>query len=305
MGGGKGGADFDPKGKSDNEIRKFCYAFMAELSRHIGQDTDVPAGDIGVGGREVAYLFGAYKKIKNEFSGILTGKGATFGGSHIRPEATGYGLIYYVEQMLTAHPTLKSFEGARVLISGSGNVAQYAALKVISLGAVVLSLSDSHGALIAKDEAKGFTPDDISNIATLKLKRQALTSFDAGEKFAWHEGARPWTLVKADIALPCATQNEVSGEEAEALVKAGTRLVAEGSNMGCTLEAIAAFEESRKAGGPGATWYAPGSTCPLSFSCLRIPLIDRKSHRGLQLWWCSSLWSRDGAKLGTFDMGPS
>lgn len=270
MGGGKGGSDFDPKGKSDNEIRKFCYAFMSELSRHIGADTDVPAGDIGVGGREVAYLFGAYKKIKNEFVGILTGKGLSFGGSHIRPEATGYGLIYYVAKMLEKLPSSSpihtaeagsdsGFKGARVLVSGAGNVAQYAALKLIELGATVLSLSDSTGALIATNE-KGFTPADIHAIASLKLKHQSLTSFvqsAASGAFSWHDGARPWALVEnVDIALPCATQNEVSGEEAEALVKSGAKIVAEGSNMGCTLEAIEVFEKARS--GDGKIWYAPG-----------------------------------------------
>ncbi|KAF8336579.1 NADP-specific glutamate dehydrogenase [Cantharellus anzutake] len=262
MGGGKGGSDFDPKGKSDNEIRKFCYAFMGELSRHIGQDTDVPAGDIGVGGREVAYLFGAYKKIRNEWSGILTGKGGDFGGSYIRPEATGYGLIYYVAKMLETQKELASFKGARVLVSGSGNVAQYAALKLIELGAIVLSLSDSTGALIARNEHEGFTTRDIEQIAEIKLKHQSLTSFNiqanANEsRFVWHAGARPWTLVQnVDIALPCATQNEVSGEEATALIASGTKLVAEGSNMGCTLEAIEVFEVGRRTG--KGIWYAPG-----------------------------------------------
>jgi len=273
MGGGKGGSDFNPKGRSDNEIRKFCYAFMGELSRHIGHDTDVPAGDIGVGGREVGYLFGAYKKIRNEFTGILTGKGASFGGSYIRPEATGYGLIYYVNKMLDALPTSHpsstlhetKFKGARVLISGSGNVAQYAALKLIELGSVVLSLSDSAGALIAKEESKGFTADDVHTIAALKIKHKSLTSFVQAEgneaRFEWHAGARPWALGpsgKVDIALPCATQNEVSGEEAEALLKSGVRIVAEGSNMGCTLEAIAVFEKSRKSGEEHFIWYGPG-----------------------------------------------
>jgi len=261
MGGGKGGSDFDPKGKSDNEIRRFCYAFMAELSRHIGSNTDVPAGDIGVGGREVAYLFGAYKKIRNEFTGILTGKGGNWGGSYIRPEATGYGLVYYVEHMLSKAPTPSSFENAKVLISGSGNVAQYAALKVLELGGNVMSLSDSKGALIAVDN-KGFTKDDIKAIAQIKLNRAYLTDFvSTAEKgrFEYYEGKRPWALVKsANIALPSATQNEVSGEEAKALVAAGVKFVAEGSNMGCTQEAIDVFESTRKAGGDGWIWYAPG-----------------------------------------------
>ncbi|KAG8966850.1 hypothetical protein FRC03_011264 [Tulasnella sp. 419] len=262
MGGGKGGSDFDPKGKSDNEIRKFCYAFMAELSRHIGSDTDVPAGDIGVGGREVAFMFGAYKKARNEFTGILTGKGLSFGGSNIRPEATGYGLVYYVEHMLQNLATPSNFNGLRVLISGSGNVAQYAALKVIELGGNVLSLSDSRGALIARD-TKGFTVDDISAIANIKLARGYLTDFvqtgDANNRFEYHEGKRPWTLVdRADIALPSATQNEVSEDEARALINAGVRIVAEGSNMGCTQEAIDVFEQNRASKGAEGIWYAPG-----------------------------------------------
>ncbi|CAE6400042.1 unnamed protein product [Rhizoctonia solani] len=259
MGGGKGGSDFDPKGKSDSEIRRFCYAFMAELSRHIGSDTDVPAGDIGVGGREVAYLYGAYKKIRNESTGVLTGKGATWGGSFIRPEATGYGLIYYVEHMLAKAPTPSSFKDAKVLISGSGNVAQYAALKVLELGGNVLTLSDSKGALVAVD-GKGFTAEDIAAIAQIKLNRAYLTDFVAtAEKgrFEYHEGKRPWTLVEsADIALPSATQNEVSGEEAKALLASGVKFVAEGSNMGCTQEAIDVFEAAREA--DNWVWYAPG-----------------------------------------------
>jgi glutamate dehydrogenase (NADP+) len=266
MGGGKGGADFDPKGKSDNEIRKFCTEFMRELSRHIGPDTDVPAGDIGVGGREIGYLFGAYKKYRNAFEGVLTGKGLDWGGSLIRPEATGYGLVYYVSHMVHyASNGLESFKGKTVAISGSGNVAQYAALKAIELGATVVSLSDSKGALIAKD-SKGVTPELISQIADLKLKRKSLTDLhsakgDLASKFDYHPGARPWThFPKLDIALPCATQNEVSGDEAKALVKAGVKFVAEGSNMGCTKEAIDVFEESRMSSTSTTkgVWYGPG-----------------------------------------------
>jgi glutamate dehydrogenase (NADP+) len=247
MGGGKGGADFDPKGKSDNEIRKFCVSFMKELSRHIGPDTDVPAGDIGVGGREIGYLFGAYKQARNAFQGVLTGKGLDWGGSLIRPEATGYGLVYYVNHMIHyASNGLESFKGKTVAISGSGNVAQYAALKVIELGGKVVSLSDSKGALIAKDPEKGVTKELIAQIADLKLKRKALTDLSSYDKFKYIPGARPWAhFSKLDVALPCATQNEVSGEEAKALVKAGVKFVAEGSNMGCTKEAIDVFEESR------------------------------------------------------------
>ncbi|GMK55703.1 hypothetical protein CspeluHIS016_0207590 [Cutaneotrichosporon spelunceum] len=262
MGGGKGGSDFDPKGKSDNEIRRFCYAFMLELSRHIGADTDIPAGDIGTGGREIGFMFGAYKKYQNEFAGILTGKGDDWGGSFIRPEATGYGLVYYVTEMLRDLDNT-DWVGKRVLISGSGNVAQFAALKVIELGGNVLSFSDSTGALVATDD-QGFTPADIAAIADIKLRRQALTAFQHDGRFEWHEGKRPWTLFEsADVALPAATQNEVSEDEAKALVAAGVRYVAEGSNMGCTQEAIDVFEATRKqctseGDTAGVTWYAPG-----------------------------------------------
>ncbi|KAF4958194.1 hypothetical protein FGADI_2566 [Fusarium gaditjirri] len=257
MGGGKGGADFDPKGKSDAEIRRFCQAFMTELSKHIGGETDVPAGDIGVGGREIGYLFGAYRKLRNRWEGVLTGKGLSWGGSLIRPEATGYGLVYYVEYMLK-HANRGTFEGKRVALSGSGNVAQYAALKVIELGGSVVSLSDSKGALVAKD-GSSFTPEQIHNIAALKIKHQALTTFEHDGQFTWIEGARPWVHVgKVDIALPSATQNEVSKEEAQALVDAGAFIVAEGSNMGCTAEAIDVFEAHRKEKGAEALWYAPG-----------------------------------------------
>jgi len=258
MGGGKGGSDFDPKGKSDCEIRRFCYAFMSELQRHIGADTDVPAGDIGTGAREVAFMFGAYKKLRNEFVGVLTGKGLHWGGSHIRPEATGYGLIYYVLHMIEkAYPAHSlSHKSTLVAISGSGNVAQYTALKVIELGATVLSLSDSKGSLIAPEG--GFTKDLVLKIGELKLKGGSLESLSE-EGYTYHAGKRPWTLLpEVHIALPGATQNEVSGEEAEALIKAGVKIVAEGSNMGCTVEAIEVFEASRKKGGPNAVWYAPG-----------------------------------------------
>ncbi|KAH7152373.1 Glutamate/Leucine/Phenylalanine/Valine dehydrogenase-domain-containing protein [Dactylonectria estremocensis] len=257
MGGGKGGADFDPKGKSDAEIRRFCQAFMKELSRHIGGETDVPAGDIGVGGREIGYLFGAYRTIRNRWEGVLTGKGLTWGGSLIRPEATGYGLVYYVAHMLE-HAGRGTFEGKRVAISGSGNVAQYAALKVIELGGTVVSLSDSKGALVAGDSAS-FTPEHIATIADIKINRKALTDFKHDGQFTYLEGARPWIHVgKVDIALPSATQNEVSKEEAEALVAAGAFIVAEGSNMGCTQDAIDVFEAERKEKGAQSLWYAPG-----------------------------------------------
>ncbi|KIK04799.1 hypothetical protein K443DRAFT_675579 [Laccaria amethystina LaAM-08-1] len=257
IGGGKGGSDFNPKGKSDGEIRRFCTAFMSELFRHIGKDTDVPAGDIGTGAREIGFLFGAYKKLQNEFVGMLTGKGLSWGGSFIRPEATGYGLIYYVEHMIAKACPEHSLTKPETLvaISGSGNVAQFTALKVIELGATVLSLSDSKGSLIAE---KGYTKEFIKEIAQLKLKGGALESLAQTEGYTYHAGKRPWSLIPViHIALPGATQNEVSKTEAEDLIKAGVRIVAEGSNMGCTEDAIAVFEASRKTGANGV-WYAPG-----------------------------------------------
>eukprot|EP00123_Amoebidium_parasiticum_P014380 comp22470_c0_seq1/m.33853 comp22470_c0_seq1/g.33853 ORF comp22470_c0_seq1/g.33853 comp22470_c0_seq1/m.33853 type:complete len:456 (-) comp22470_c0_seq1:505-1872(-) len=253
MGGGKGGSDFEPHGRSDAEIRRFCVSFMTELQRHIGPDTDVPAGDIGVGGREVAYMFGQYRRLRNEFTGVLTGKGLAFGGSLIRPEATGFGLAYYVSHMLEHRG--ETWTGLRTLISGSGNVAQYAALKVHELGGIVLSLSDSKGAIIATNEKEGVQPSDVDAIGALKLRHGTLQEFAAlhPDRFTYHAGARPWTLVKAvDVALPCATQNEVSADEAKALLAAGCRYVAEGSNMGSTPEAIDLFEAAENC------WYAPG-----------------------------------------------
>ncbi|GAA5896970.1 glutamate dehydrogenase [Sporobolomyces salmoneus] len=257
MGGGKGGSDFDPKGRSDNEIRRFCVSFMRELSRHIGADTDVPAGDIGVGGREVGFLFGAYKSFRNEFAGILTGKGFDFGGSKIRPEATGYGAVYYLEEMIKA-ASGEDFKGKKTLISGSGNVAQYAALKVIELGGVVLSLSDSKGALVSEGD-EGLTSEFIEKVAELKLKGGYLKDLSAPSGFKYHEGARPWTLVKkVDVAIPSATQNEINGDEAKAMVAAGLRYIAEGANMPSTQEAIDVFEGERKKGSDKAVWYGPG-----------------------------------------------
>ena len=273
IGGGKGGADFDPKGKSDNEIRKFCVSFMRELGKHIGADTDIPAGDIGVSPREIGWLFGAYKAQTKLWEGVLTGKGGSWGGSLIRPEATGYGLVYvrfrpnfensdlqiylqYVEHMIKyASGGKESFKGKHVAISGSGNVAQYAALKAIELGATIISLSDSKGTIIASE---GVSPDDVGVIAKLKVNRKQLSEMKKNN-FKYIEGVRPWTHVgKVDVALPCATQNEVSGEEAEALIKAGVKFIAEGSNMGCSADAIDVFENHRKTKKGDAIWYAPG-----------------------------------------------
>ncbi|EIF45952.1 nadp-specific glutamate dehydrogenase [Brettanomyces bruxellensis AWRI1499] len=265
MGGGKGGSDFNPKGKSDAEIRRFCVAFMRQLARYIGQFTDVPAGDIGTGGREIGFMFGAYKQMRNQWEGVLTGKGLSWGGSLIRPEATGYGLDYYVEKMIEKATNGKeSFKGKRVAISGAGNVAQYAALKAIDLGATVVSLSDSKGAIIAQN---GITPQQVLDIQAAKLHFKSLKdiiiSADSfqGHKIQYLPGARPWTNVGAvDIALPCATQNEVSEDEAKALVAAGCKFIAEGSNMGCTREAIDVFEAERKNAKTlgSSIWYAPG-----------------------------------------------
>ncbi|ETI21767.1 NADP-specific glutamate dehydrogenase [Cladophialophora carrionii CBS 160.54] len=263
MGGGKGGADFDPKGKSENEIRRFCQSFMSELGKHIGADTDVPAGDIGVGSREVGYMFGQYKKQTKLWEGILTGKGGNWGGSLIRPEATGYGLVYYVEHMIKyASGGSESFSGKRVAISGSGNVAQFAALKVIELGGTVLSLSDSKGSIIATTD-KGIDAELIEAIAKLKLDRKALSEAAStsafSDKVKYMEGVRPWLHVgDVDVALPSATQNEVSGEEAEGLIKAGCKYIAEGSNMGCTQQAIDTFEAARNHKSEKWIWYAPG-----------------------------------------------
>ncbi|KAL7274583.1 NADP-dependent glutamate dehydrogenase [Rhizina undulata] len=263
MGGGKGGSDFDPKGKSDNEIRRFCIAFTRELSKHIGQYTDVPAGDINVGTREIGYIFGAFKNFRNSWEGVLTGKGPNWGGSLIRPEATGYGLVYYVSHMISyATGEGGSFKGKRVAISGSGNVAQYAALKVIELGGIVISMSDSKGTLIVKGE-EGFTRADINVIAELKMSRGALVArydFDDSFKsrFTYLPEKRPWSNVsKVDIALPCATENEVNEQEAKDLIAAGCRFLVEGSNMGSTLEAINVYEQDRVTRKDKAMWYGP------------------------------------------------
>lgn len=264
MGGGKGGADFDPKGKSDNEIRRFCVSFMSELGKHIGASMDVPAGDIGVSPREIGWMFGQYKKQTKLWEGVLTGKGGTWGGSLIRPEATGYGTVYYVENMMKyVSGGSETFAGKKVAISGSGNVAQYAALKVIELGGTVVSLSDSKGALIATS-AEGLTPEMVETIAKIKVERKYLADIASSEGFSsstkYIDGARPWLQVgDVDVALPCATQNEVSGEEAEGLIKAKCKYLAEGSNMGCTQEAIDFFEKHRSENkGAEALWYAPG-----------------------------------------------
>jgi glutamate dehydrogenase (NADP+) len=254
MGGGKGGADFDPKGKSDNEVMKFCQSFMSELARHIGPNTDVPAGDIGVGGREIGYMFGQYKRLRNEFTGILTGKGRNWGGSLIRPEATGYGTVYFAREMLATKGD--SFQGKTVAISGSGNVAQYAAEKVTELGGKVITFSDSKGYIVDND---GIDGEKLAFVMDLKNnKRGRISEYVAqypNAKFV--EGARPWAE-KCDVALPCATQNELNADEAKVLLANGCICVAEGANMPTTPEAIAAFDEAKILFSPGKASNAGG-----------------------------------------------
>jgi glutamate dehydrogenase (NADP+) len=254
MGGGKGGSDFDPKGKSDDEIMRFCHAFMGELFRHIGHNTDVPAGDIGVGAREIGFLFGMYKKISNNFTGVLTGKGLTWGGSLIRPEATGYGNVYFAQFMLAAKGA--SFEGKTVAVSGSGNVAQYAAEKALHLGAKVVTLSDSSGTIYDED---GIDAEKLKHVMYLKNEKRARIS-EYLEKYPsakFLKGERPWS-VKCDIALPCATQNELSGEDAKQLLNNGCICVSEGANMPSTPEAITEFHKAKIMFAPGKASNAGG-----------------------------------------------
>jgi len=254
LGGGKGGSDFNPKGKSNAEVMRFCQSFMTELARHIGPNTDVPAGDIGVGGREIGYLFGQYKRLRNEFTGVLTGKGRSWGGSLIRPEATGYGAVYFAQEMLSTRN--EDFKGKQVVISGSGNVAQYAAEKVNELGGIVLTMSDSKGYV---HDPAGINEEKLAWIMALKNERRGRISefADAFPGVAFHEGRKPWT-VECDIALPCATQNELDGDAAKALVSGGTRVVAEGANMPCTPEAVEAFQDAGLLFAPGKASNAGG-----------------------------------------------
>ena len=269
MGGGKGGSDFDPKGKSDDEVMRFCHAFMLELNRHIGPNTDVPAGDIGVGAREIGFLFGMYKKIRNEFTGVLTGKGRSWGGSLIRPEATGYGTVYFAQSMLQTQGS--DFSGKKVVISGSGNVAQYAAEKAIQLGATVLTLSDSKGFI---HDPEGIDTEKLAFVMDLKNNQRARISeyIKTYPKATYHEGETPWG-VACDIALPCATQNELDGADAEKLIANGCVCVAEGANMPSTPEAIHAFHEAKILFAPGKASNAGGvatSGLEMSQNSLRI-----------------------------------
>lgn len=269
MGGGKGGSDFDPKGKSDNEIMRFCHAFMSELFRHIGHNTDVPAGDIGVGGREIGFMFGMYKKLKNSFTGVLTGKGASWGGSLIRPEATGYGDVYFAENMLQTKGD--SFKGKTVVVSGSGNVAQYATEKATQLGAKVITLSDSSGYILDKE---GIDADKLAYVMDLKnVKRGRISEYvNKYPNAVFFKGEKPWS-VSCDVALPCATQNELNGENAKQLIENRCICVAEGANMPSTPEAIYEFQKAQILFAPGKASNAGGvatSGLEMSQNSLRL-----------------------------------
>jgi glutamate dehydrogenase (NADP+) len=268
MGGGKGGSDFDPKGKSDNEVMRFCQSFMTELYRHIGADCDVPAGDIGVGGREVGFLFGQYKRLSNEFTGVLTGKGMQYGGSLIRPEATGYGCVYFVEEMFRARREF--MRGRVVTVSGSGNVAQYAAEKVIQLGGKVVTMSDSEGFIV---DNTGIDEEKLAFIMELKNEQRGrIKEYTKKYKAEFVAGKTPW-VVKCDVALPCATQNELNGDDARTLLKNGCLAVAEGANMPCDPEAVTEFINAKILFAPGKASNAGGvsvSGLEMSQNSLRL-----------------------------------
>jgi len=280
MGGGKGGSDFDPKGKSDNEVMKFCQSFMSELFRHIGPDTDIPAGDIGVGGREIGYMFGQYKKLKNEFTGILTGKGMSWGGSLIRPEATGYGCVYFVEAMLKTRG--ESLKGKVCAVSGSGNVAQYTVEKLLHLGAKVVTMSDSDGFIYDED---GIDQKELKCVLDLKNDRRGRIKECAKEfKCKYFDKKKPWQ-VKCDIAFPSATQNEISGEDAKALVKGGCIAIGEGANMPTAPEGIKVFQDAKILYAPGKAANAGGvatSGLEMSQNSIRYSWsreeVDKKLH---------------------------
>ena len=281
MGGGKGGSDFNPKGKSDNEVMKFCQSFMTELCRHIGANTDVPAGDIGVGGREIGFMFGQYKRIRNEFTGVLTGKGINWGGSLIRPEATGYGNVYFADQMLKTKGD--SFAGKIVTISGAGNVAQYACEKVTELGGKVVTLSDSSGYIY---DADGITAEKLAFVMDLKnVRRGRIKEYADKYGCEFHAGQRPWS-VKCDVALPCATQNELNKEEAQTLINNGVICVSEGANMPTTPDAVELFIHSKVLFAPGKASNAGGvatSGLEMSQNSLRYNWtreeVDAKLHQ--------------------------
>lgn len=280
MGGGKGGSDFDPKGKSDNEVMHFCQSFMTELQRHIGPNTDIPAGDIGVGGREIGYMFGQYKRLRNEFVGVLTGKGLDWGGSLIRPEATGYGTVYFAKEMLATRN--ETFEGKIVSVSGSGNVAQFATEKVNDLGGKVVTLSDSQGFIYDPD---GIDAEKLAWVMELKnVKRGRIKEY--ADKFGaqYFEGERPWGI-KVDVALPCATQNEINDEEAQLLIDNGCYCVSEGANMPSTPEAVKVYIDNKILYGPGKAANAGGvsvSGLEMSQNSMRLSWtreeVDEKLH---------------------------
>lgn len=284
MGGGKGGSDFDPKGRSDAEVMRFCQSFMSELYRHIGADLDVPAGDIGVGAREVGYMFGQYKRLSNEFTSVFTGKGLSYGGSLIRPEATGYGCVYFAEEMLKR--SHDSIGGKRVAVSGSGNVAQYAAQKVMELGGSVISLSDSEGTVYFE---AGITEEQFAALQELKnVKRGRIRELTDRFGLVFLEGKRPWGL-SCDIALPCATQNELDGNDARTLLANGCRCVAEGANMPSNLEAVDVFLEAGILYAPGKASNAGGvavSGLEMSQNAMRLHWnageVDEKLHSIMQ-----------------------
>ncbi len=281
MGGAKGGSNFNPKGKSDREVMRFCHSLMTELHRHIGEDIDVPAGDIGVGSREISYLFGQYTRLENRWTGVLTGKGCAFGGSAVRTEATGYGCIYFCEHMLHQHD--ESLEGKRIAISGSGNVALYAAEKALDKGAKVLTLSDSDGFVHIKD---GLTKEQWKSVRELKEERRGRIS-EFAEQHAgveFHRDAKPWG-VKCDVALPCATQNELQEEDAQSLVEQGVMAVCEGANMPCTHDAVERFREKGVLFAPGKAANAGGvavSGLEQSQNALRISWSHEKVDSQLQ-----------------------
>ena len=280
MGGGKGGADFDPKGKSDNEVMRFCQSFMNELFRHVGPDTDIPAGDIGVGGREIGFMFGQYKRLRNEFTGVFTGKGLEWGGSLIRPEATGYGCVYFADEMLKSRG--ENFEGKVCTVSGSGNVAQYTIEKLNQLGAKAVSLSDSNGTIYDPD---GIDAEKLAFVLELKNVRRGRIK-EYAKKFGveYREGKRPWDI-KCDCAFPSATQNEISGEDAKTLLKNGCYVVAEGANMPSTPEAIEQFIANKILYGPGKAANAGGvatSGLEMSQNAMRLRWtheeVDERLH---------------------------
>jgi glutamate dehydrogenase (NADP+) len=280
MGGAKGGSDFDPKGKSDNEVMKFCQSFMTELSRHIGPDTDVPAGDIGVGGREIGFLYGQYKRLRNEFTGVLTGKGLNWGGSLIRPEATGYGCVYFVQEMLKTKG--ESLEGKVCAVSGSGNVAQYTVEKLQQLGAKVVTLSDSNGYIYDKD---GIDQKELACVLDLKnVKRGRIKECAKEFKCEYFENKKPWS-VKCDIAFPSATQNEIDEEDAKTLVKNGCIAIGEGANMPSTPGAVEVFQKAKILYAPGKASNAGGvatSGLEMSQNSMRMSWtseeVDRRLH---------------------------